>query len=400
MNSIAQSGYNVLFDRLGLHLYYKYDFYNTIKINSDLYDQYKITGYAEYEGDNPIFTPIHLGFTFNKHMQGIIEKYYKSYMNGDEPNYIPYYNLMKKMPNSRPGIEFSSISKGQQTHNFWVPGSLSAITKYDTLSIPNSINKILLKGYKSSCFIYILVNKGEEVPIPEWTVHDYNYTFVYVQPYMKKNNWKEGPSTFDDCLNGTPIGNEGDKPPMENAKEAVKHDNHNPNPSPPDTQRETPSLENLKAALIAHLSQNCHNKTFSYNDATNSVTDYKFHIENDYLIISYLIKRSYNPTYGDNSYTTTPCTITHSVKLGTYGSPSKYSISKDFGGDYLTFNIDEIWGSEHYVKYTKTGKVETISKRQVGANRSLFIGYDFGYNDNNLKELKKIMNNIYEQSRK
>lgn len=288
----AQSGTKVLYDSLGLHLYYSYEYYNTIQIKEDQYDQYKVTGYVSYDGDNPIFVPTHLGFSFDRHMSEITGKYYKSHMTGNEPNYIPYYNLAKKIPNSVSNIDFSFVLEGQQTHSFWVPSALSTVVRFDTSTRPSSITRILKSGYKNECYIYILVNKGAKVPVPDWDISDYIYNFIYVIPYQKKNDWPGGPATVGGCLNGTPLGNPGDKPSGKQEEEpektsattAAQGNNLSHHKEQPSNTKQRRPVEELKQLILKNLRDN----TGSYFDGQNTTeSDYQLDFEGNTLIINH-----------------------------------------------------------------------------------------------------------------
>ena len=402
LNSIAQSGYKVLYDRLGLHLYYKYDYYNTIKIKDDQYDQYKITGYASYDGDKPIFMPCSLGFTYNKLMNTITKRYFNgSDVNTSEkPNYIPYYNLMKKMPNSREGIDFAHMVKGTQSHKFWVPGSLSVNRQIDTSAPARFIETILLNGYKADCYIYILVDKGEPVPEPEWQVKDFFYDFVFVVPYLKKNNWSGGLSTFDDCLSATPVGNPGDMPEENKKVTPPPLASGNNLVDKVKSPKESParSIEELKILILDNLRQNTSDYSGSIeNSGGKSTIYYRNHLfsfdENNFYF-EFEFEKNYSSKTSNYKQYVTPQHLKTKISLSGLNGVGKYRSNSnepyelsfyDVGGQ----TIQNEWKEYHSGALRATNKAgytsECICK---------YIGYKFNEDFKNYNELYQLIREL------
>jgi hypothetical protein len=405
LNSIAQSGYKVLYDRLGLHLYYKYDYYNTIKIKDDQYDQYKITGYAAYDGEQPIFTPSRFGFSYNSLMAGITKRYFNgSDVNTSEkPNYIPYWNLMKKMPHSEKGIDFYFNSKGQQRHSFWVAGSLSDRIKFDTSLYPRSINWILLNGYKSECFIYILVDKGQEVPTPDWEVSDITNDFLYVIPYMKKYSWNGGPETIGSCGNATPVGNPGDMP--EEDKKVTPPPQQSPASgnnlvdkviSP--TESPARSIEELKRLILENLRQNTSDYSGSIDNSGGKSTIYYrnhlFSFDEDNFYFEFEFEKNYSSKTSNYKQYVTPQHLKTKISLSGLNGVGKYRSNSSEPYELSFYNeggqtTQNEWKEYHGGALRATNKAgytsECICK---------YIGYKFNEDFKNYNELYQLIREL------
>ena len=397
----SQSGYKVLYDRLGLHLYFRYDYYNSVKINEDVYDQYKVTGYAEYDGSKPIFTPINFKFSFQKHTNEIETRYYTPKMKGNEPYYIPINKLIKKLPNSRIDIDFTLIQKGQQLHKFWGLGSLATDKLIDTAAIPNCVNNILLPGYKSESTIYILVDKGKELPIPTWEVSDLRHQFVYVEPYWEKNNLAEEPFTFNNSFTSLPIGKMYDVPTMNkvNLNEVdILTEEKNENKYGTIIQK---SIEDLKRLILENLRQNTSEikATFSdqYSTETIKYSNQKFNFDGENFEVQFQFVATKKLKSIDYFERMTPKKVVTKIPIYDLKGVFNYKENKAYPKQLIFLNKEGKSTNGKYIFTDAYNNDHVIEAGEMQEPQSFYYGYNFGKNNENFIVLKNLISALHKQ---
>ena len=388
----SQAGYKVLYDRLGLHLYYRYDYYNAVKINEDLYDQYKITGYAEYEGNKPIFTPINFRFSFQSLTNDIVARYYTPKTKRSEPNFIPYDELIKKIPNSRSSIDFNFIQKGQQRHKFWGIGSLTVGEKIDTTTVPYSVNNILLPGYKSECVIYILVEKGKLLPTPEWQVSDLRHQLVFVEPYWEKNNVVEELSTFDNSSAATPIGGINDTPALNNVNSSFSK-NYGLNVYK--------SIEDLKILILENLRQNTTDVKATFSDEyaieTIKYGNQKFKFSEDNFEFEFQMVQTKKLKSINYYERITPKKVLTKIPIYDLSDVLGYFENKQFPKKLIFSNKEGSSTNGRYIFTNCYNKDYVIEAGEMLEPQSFYYGYNFGNNDENFIVLKNLIAELHKQ---
>ena len=402
--SFSQSGYKVLYDRLGLHLYYKYEFYNSIKINNDLYDQYKITGFAEYEGNKPIFTPLNFKLSFQELSNKIVARYYSDKMNGNEPNYIPYNKLINKLPNSRSDIDFRLIEKGQQPHKFWCIGSLAKDKPIDIKTSPTYINNILLTGYKSECSIYIIVDKGMELPIPKWEVSDLRRQIEYVEPYWEINNVALESSLIDKNFNAIPIGNQNDVAILntgnsrgENKKTEEKtYENGNTKGTFVEN-----NIEDLKKMILNNLRQNTSEIKASFTDEYSTETikysDQFFNFNGEYFEFQFQFIETKRLKSIDYYERMTAKKVLTKIPISDLNGVLDYKENKAYPKQLIFLNKKGCSKNGKYIFTDCYNNDHVIEAGEMLEPQSFFYGYNFGRNDENYATLKNLISELKKQ---